>query len=105
LQNRRFTLEVELTVYRLVQELMAGFARQQATQLTIQAKYEKRILQLTIQATIPSALLDAAFKEAQAITAGVRQRLSYLHGTLHLQKQEDGLTIAMEIPAESQPNR
>jgi PAS domain S-box-containing protein len=103
LQNRRFTLEIELITYRLVQEILASIARhQQATQITVQTTYEKRTLHLMIQQTVASALLDAAFKDMQAATASIRERLSFLHGKLTLEQQETGLTIHIEIPAESQ---
>lgn len=102
LQNRRFTAEVELAAYRLVQEILAGITRRaEATHVLVQAAYEKHTLRLSIRQTISNALLDAAFKDCQATLTGMRERIGFLHGKLLMEQKEDGIQMTVEIPAET----
>jgi PAS domain S-box-containing protein len=104
--ERRFTPEIEITAYRIVQESLTNVARHaQVDQVQVRGRVRQNRLQLTIEdrgvGFDPDERLS---KHATIGLAGMRERAARLNGSVRIKsKPQHGTRITVELPLNAAP--
>ncbi len=103
-QETRLTPELEITLFRVVQEVVSNISRHaQANQVTISLHFKKRAVRLRVRDN------GCGFDVNEAITSqdrprglgllGMKERIEFAHGTMNIRSRLGGGTgINIEIP-------
>jgi signal transduction histidine kinase len=99
-QERRLESTIELSVYRLANELINNALRHAAaTELIIQLHYETASITLTIQDNGRGFNMDEVNQTAGAGWSNIRSRVEYLKGSVDLAtKHGEGTSVTIHIP-------
>ncbi len=103
-RERRFTEEVELVLFRIVQEALRNVWRHsQATKADISVEFSESNIKVTIsdngKGFNPLKTMDDLAKDGRLGLAGIQERASLINGTLIPQSKPGmGTTVTIEAP-------
>lgn len=99
-EERRLESSIELSVYRLANELINNVLRHAAaTELIIQLHYETSFITLTIQDNGRGFRIDDLNKSTGTGWSNIRSRVAYLKGSLDVDTQPgEGTSVTIHIP-------
>lgn len=107
--ERRLSAEVELVLFRIVQEALSNVWRHsQATTAQITAEYGDRSIRITVKDDgkgfrVPHGMGDLA-KHGKLGLAGMRERAKLLGGDVTVQsKSDEGAVVTVEVPLSASP--
>lgn len=106
-EGERFFPEIEISVYRIVQEALSNIVKHaEAEKIQVELTYENGLLRLTIQddgkGFDPDILEEYQVANNSLGIAGMQERTELLGGTFEITSAwKEGTRIAVEIPAKN----
>ena len=106
-EGERFFPEIEISVYRIVQEALSNIIKHaEAEKIQVELTYENELLRLTIQddgkGFDPDILEEYQVANNSLGIAGMQERTELLGGTFEITSAwKEGTRIAVEIPAKN----
>jgi signal transduction histidine kinase len=102
----RQSSEVELVIFRVVQETLANVHRHSGSKTAmIDVRREGNAIHLSVQdqghGIAPEKLAEILTKGSGVGFRGMRERLRQLHGKMEIQSGDSGTRIAVTLPAQS----